>query len=364
MTKPLSGAEMMAKRSIELSHEQMIPVIKRALASQVVPFIQSSPGMGKSAMVASIAKEYKLKMIDHRLSTSQPEDLSGLPDISGNVSTFKPFDIFPTTDTPIPDGYQGWLLFLDEFNSASKEVQAAAYKLILDRMTGQHKLHNSVFIVAAGNLSSDKAIVNKLSSAMVSRVQHLYLRLDNDWFLENVVAKNNWDPRVMAFLTYEPSAIMNFDPDNADEPFDCPRTWDMRQRILKYVPEVDHKNLAELSGLGRMDVNSRFISFCRMYKTLPHIDEILKDPLGVPVPSEKDKQFATVGYLIEKTTDENAEAIYRYITRFDLTFQIVYFRRVIIKTPTLKYNKALRMAFVDLSSYLNGLPEPKELPAK
>ena len=51
----------------------------RCLDKGLVPFIQSSPGMGKSAIVKQIAKDFKLKLIDVRLSTLEPVDLSGLP---------------------------------------------------------------------------------------------------------------------------------------------------------------------------------------------------------------------------------------------------------------------------------------------
>ena len=105
--------------------------IIHCMQAGLVPFIQSSPAMGKSAIVASIAKEYGLELIDHRLSTSAPEDLTGLPHFregaaGHTVAEFVPFDTFPTEGTPIPEGKNGWLLFLDEMNSATKMVQAAA----------------------------------------------------------------------------------------------------------------------------------------------------------------------------------------------------------------------------------------------
>lgn len=50
--------------------------IVEAISAGLVPFVQSSPGMGKSSLVKSIAKEHNLKVIDHRLSTSAPEDLN------------------------------------------------------------------------------------------------------------------------------------------------------------------------------------------------------------------------------------------------------------------------------------------------
>lgn len=110
---------------------QLAIKIEKAIRAGVVPMVKGSPGIGKSSIYAQVAKKLGLKMIDHRLSTSAPEDLSGLPefftDADGNRrARFAPFDVFPIEGQTIPEGYIGWLLFLDEFNSAPKSVQAAA----------------------------------------------------------------------------------------------------------------------------------------------------------------------------------------------------------------------------------------------
>lgn len=112
--------------SYKCTPRQTRKFVIRCLEAGRVPFIQSSPGVGKSSLVKSIAEEYGMKLIDHRLSTSAPEDMSGLPKFTDKNATFIPFDIFPTENTILSDGYNGWILFLDEFNSASKSVQAAA----------------------------------------------------------------------------------------------------------------------------------------------------------------------------------------------------------------------------------------------
>ena len=47
-----------------------------AVASGVVPMLYSSPGMGKSDLVRSIADERGLEVIDLRLSQCDPTDLN------------------------------------------------------------------------------------------------------------------------------------------------------------------------------------------------------------------------------------------------------------------------------------------------
>lgn len=198
--------------------------IIRALQAGNVPFLTSSPGMGKSAIIRSVAEEFGMKLIDHRLSTSAPEDLSGLPFRNVDRAEFIPFaDLFPIEGDEIPEGYNGWILFLDEFNSAKKEVVAAAYKLILDRMTGQKKLHPNVMIICAGNKATDRAIVNPLGTAMQSRVVHFEMELNFDIFVEDVMIPQEWDERLVAFLHANPGYLHDFDPAHKNKTFCCPR---------------------------------------------------------------------------------------------------------------------------------------------
>lgn len=50
--------------------------ILECLEAGLVPVLESSPGMGKSSIMREVAQELGLFLIDHRLSTSAPEDLN------------------------------------------------------------------------------------------------------------------------------------------------------------------------------------------------------------------------------------------------------------------------------------------------
>ena len=120
---------MSALESITKCTPRMIrKFLLRSIYAGLVVNIVGSPAIGKSSVVHSVASELNLQVIDHRLSTSAPEDLSGLPHFDDKgFARFSPFaDLFPLEHTPLPEGKEGWLLFLDEFSSAHKDVQAAA----------------------------------------------------------------------------------------------------------------------------------------------------------------------------------------------------------------------------------------------
>lgn len=319
----------------------------------LVPFIQSSPGIGKSSIVKQIAKEYNLKLIDLRLSTCDPTDLTGLPHFEEGRAVFSPFDIFPVSNDDIPKNKDGWLLFLDEFNSANKAVQAASYKLILDRMVGNYKLHDNCFIVAAGNLGTDKAIVNNLSTAMQSRVIHIEMDVNfNDWY-KNIAIPKNYDSRIIGFLNMYNNKLMDFDPEHEDKTFCCPRTWEFVNNIIK-----DEKNLDPLLNLlvGTIStgVAIEFVQWAKIYDHLIKLEDIIKDPENCNLPDDLNIRWATISMLLDKFDNNNITNILKYVKRFDVSFRILFYRSILIKEPSIKNNPNIINDFAELSQYIFG----------
>jgi len=325
----------------------------RCMTAGLVPFIQSSPAMGKSAIVKGIAKDFNLKLIDHRLSTSAPEDLSGLPHFRDDgTATFAPFDTFPTEDTPLPEGKQGWLLFLDEFNSASKAVQAAAYKLVLDKEIGQKKLHPNVVIVCAGNLSTDRAITNPISTAMQSRLIHLTMELNHGEFMEDVAFKFEWDSRIIAFLNYKPALLHDFRPDHNESTFCSPRTWEFMNKLTK-GNEVLVEDAPLYAGAITSGVAVDFITFTKVYDSLPQVGVITQDPEGTALPHDSATRYATITHLIEFINEDNIDPLVIYVNRLPAEFKVLFFRGLKVQKPKLCTHPAFRKAMVELNRYFH-----------
>lgn len=332
--------------------------IIRALQAGNVPFLTSSPGMGKSAIIRSVADEFGMKLIDHRLSTSAPEDLSGLPFRNGDRAEFIPFaDLFPIEGDEVPEGYNGWLLFLDELPSARKEVIAAAYKLILDRMTGQKKLHPNVMIICAGNKATDRAIVNPLGTAMQSRVVHFEMELNFDIFVEDVMIPQEWDERLVAFLHANPGYLHDFDPAHKNKTFCCPRTWDFINKDLKNQPEgaLPDEDSLYYSGFVTPGKAVEFVQFTQVYNRMITIEKVVKDPLGCTLPEDNNLCWATVNHLANKTTEENFVDVLKYIERFKtFTHKILYFRTAGKALPEIQATPEWRKAAANISRYIHG----------
>lgn len=332
--------------------------VLKTLMAGLAPFLQSSPGMGKSSIMRAIAKELNLKLIDHRLSTSAPEDMSGLPQFVNGYARFAPFaELFPVKGTPLPineetgQPYEGWLIFLDEFNSATKLVQAAAYKLVLDRQVGQHDLHECTMLAMAGNLSTDRALVNPLGTAMQSRVIHIEMKVDFDEWLMDVALKQKYDQRIIAYLSQHPGKLMDFRPDHQEKTFCCPRTWEFMERLI-HGDTVEEEFTPLYAGTITSGTAASFVQFTKVYATMPRVEDILKDPSGHFVPQDLNSKWAVVTSLLEHVNKDTLEKLAIFVNRMDSTFRILFFRSVMVNNKDLRNHPAFAKAMLDLAKYL------------
>lgn len=249
---------------------------------------------------------------------------------------------FPLEGDHVPAGYNGWLLFLDELNSASQAVQAASYKLILDRMVGGHKLHPKVAIIAAGNLESDNAIVQPMSTALQSRLVHLELVADaQEWI--KWASGTGIDYRITSFIEFKPNQLYTFQADHTDKTYASPRTWEFADRIIKITSDITSKdNLALLAGTLSEGVAREFLAFCQIHKSLPKIHDIISNPDKIKMPDEPSILYALTGAIGSNAEAKNIGALLKFINRMPAEFQVVTLREAIRRNKTLMAEQAIQ----------------------
>ena len=313
---------------MQVKPSQAVSIITKLIRARLVPMLQGSPGTGKSSIIHQVAKDFRLFVIDLRLAQCDPTDLGGFPHIVGKRASYLPMDTFPIEGDAIPEGYDGWLLFLDEMNSASLAVQSAAYKLILDRMVGKYRLHKNVAIVCAGNLETDNAIVNPMSTAMQSRMVHLELVSDlNEWL--DWAYPRGIDHRITSYLKFKPGNLYAFSPDHTDKTYACNRTWEFANRVMKVTEDNDPDRLPMLAGTLSEGVAREFLGFCKIDQDLPKIPQIVDNPEGIKVPEEPSILFALTGSIGHNASKDNLGQLMKYVNRLPKEFQVVTLREVV-----------------------------------
>lgn len=306
--------------------------------AKLVPFVQSSPGSSKSSIAKQIAEEHKLKLIDLRLSQIDPVELNGMPRVINDIASWIPFDVFPLEIDSIPEGYKGFLLLLDEFNSAPLSVQVSAYRLCLDREVGQYKLHDKCLIMCAGNKTTDNAITNRLSTAMQSRLIHLFLEVETQEWIDWAI-NNNIDHRIISYIEFKPNSLYNFDPKHNDCTFSSLRTWEFVSKLIK---DETNPMLALICGAIGEATGREFYAYCQIFEDLPKIKDIINNPENVKVPTEPSTLYALYGYLVDNLNNSNCDSLIKYINKLPLEFGYLVIKSSLKKDNTLKTNPSIK----------------------
>ena len=310
--------------TIQITAAEAPILIKDVLKAGLVAMLHSSPGMAKSAIAQQIANDYNLFLIDCRLSDADPTDLNGFPTIDKQTmkAGYIPFDTFPLEGDEIPKGYSGWLLLFDELSSAAKAVQAASYKILLDKKVGQSKIHKKVAMMAAGNLKTDNAVVNSLSTAAQSRMVHFELGIDQASWMAWAM-KEGIDYRITSFINFSPASLHDFNPNHSDFTFACPRTWEFMHKIIKGWKEIPASKLPILAGTIGEGLARTFLGFCKIFQNLPTIQSIIDNPDTVNIPDAPDILYAITGLISNHIDQTNVAPLIKCVDRLPIEFQVI-----------------------------------------
>lgn len=305
--------------------------IPKLLAKQRPAFLWGAPGVGKSDLVAQVAKDHKLELRDVRLSLLDPIDLKGFPTVDTVKKQMKwlPADFLPRKGKG--------LLFLDEMNQAPQSVQGAAYQLVLNRKIGEYELPEGWSVMAAGNRAGDRSIVHTMPSALANRFVHLDYDVNvDDWNLWAMENKLHDDLR--AFIQFRPNLLHSFDPLTNPRAFPSPRSWAFVNDIYKDGYSEDDQ-LEMIKGTVGEGAAAEFSGFVRLIKDLPRVDQVLIDPDGTKVPESPAGMYAMVTALDAKATTNNLARIMTYTDRLPVEFQTVFVRSAIRRDPALTGTK-------------------------
>lgn len=154
---------------LSVTQEELSEVLLNVAPVRPV-YIWGAPGIGKSALVEQFAEKVGLPCVSLLGSQLAPEDIIGIPQVKGETSEFLPPKMIARKEP--------YVLFLDELNACSQEVQKAFYSLIYEKRVGEYHLPEGSIIIGAGNRMQDGAIVKTMSSALLNRMFHVQMKVD------------------------------------------------------------------------------------------------------------------------------------------------------------------------------------------
>ncbi len=332
----------MSLEIVTVNAERLATNLRFCRETNLAAMITGSPGGGKSSIVRQMLGDDD-GFIDLRASQIDAVDLRGLPMVNHETgrSAWAVPDFLPTEGKGV--------LFLDEITSGAASVQAALYQLVLDRKIGDYVLPPGWWVVAAGNKMTDRAIVNRMSSALANRFVHFELEVNHDAWKTWALA-NELPLQVIAFLNYRPALLHDFDP--AKKAYPTPRSWEFVSKMTEIgMPAGSAMSLT--AGAVGDGAAAEYLAFLDVWGKVPDTDAVIMNPETTKIPEEASAQYAICTALSTKAEPGNVESILKYVGRMDESFQLL----------TMKDASKLNPAICQSHAFINWASENMELMA-
>jgi hypothetical protein len=308
--------------------------LETCIKANVAAFLWGPPGVGKSSITHQVAKRMDRMIIDIRASQFDSVDFRGIPTVYKDKTIWLTPDFFPTKGEGI--------LFLDELNQAPQSVQAACYQLCLDRKLGDYHLPKGWAVVAAGNRMEDRAIVQKMGSALKNRFIHIPFVVDSKDF-DKWARSNGIRPEIIAFIRWKNGMLYNFDPKKDENAFATPRSWEFLSKLMMQgIPkEIEYSMVANTVGESAA---AEFIGFINIFSKLPNIDECLKQPNMAKMPDDSMIAYALSAALADRVSEGTMPGLVAYAKRvgesLSREFDVLFITDAVDRKPDLKNTKA------------------------
>lgn len=320
-----------AQRAIALCWKAKVPV---ALIGGV--------GCGKTTAVREFVdklnngrgKSYKLWTCI--LSYLEASDIGGIPVPQRGKDTVK----FHMPDFLPFDNEETGIVFGDEFDRATPEVQNAFLQVLLGGEFHGHKLSDNAYVVLAMNGSSDmyttplsRAARTRLCSLFVSRHAGGAGESYQQW-----AERNGIDDLTRAFAKFRED-LFERDVDFEELAQCTPRTVDMAGRLMEAAAQVKFKTddvlPAVIAGMIGRRAATEYLAIKRLLEEAPSPEEIVKDPKGAMIPDNPSVIHAMASALLNHCDNRRkATKAVQYAVRLRPEWAAMMLKGLSKKEPT------------------------------
>ena len=322
---------------------------------ETVFLLQGEPGIGKSSILESIAKDMGY---DHAYIDVPNLDLGdiAMPVIDHATKTTR---YYPNARFKVHNG-KPVAIMLDEFSKGADPVKNMLHPMLekANPRLGDISLNTDNVVFLTGNLSSD-GVGDNLKAHTKNRIVEITVaKPTSDEWIEWAM-NSNVEPEVIAWVNRFPQVLASYtDGGQGDNPyifnprkpmgaFVSPRSLETASNIVRTRKQNDHESIiAALTGAigesGARDMQA-YIEFSDQ---LPTWESTIADPKNTRIPTSSGACAIVVFGAISRITKESITPFMTYLERFEPEWQSV-FAINIAKTPT-KQNIAFSCkAFAD-----------------
>lgn len=225
------------------------------------------PGIGKTQIMAQIAKECKIGLVSYTITHHTRQSAVGLPYIKEEEFEGKAYSITEYTMSEIiasiyqkmkETGLKEGILFIDEINCVSETLAPTMLQFLQNKTFGNQKVPEGWIIVAAGNPPEYNKSVREFDMVTLDRVRYINVEANYHIWKEYALSKH-LHPMILSYLELKPSQFYRIETSIDGMEFVTARGWE------------DFSHLITLYEKLNLDINKETI-----YQYLHH-EEVAED---------------------------------------------------------------------------------------
>jgi hypothetical protein len=282
-----------------------------AIQANVPVILEGFPGTGKTSFFNQLAKALQKEPCETViLSIRDPAEVAGWPQITPRGVELVP----PAWAKRIQKAGDG-IVFFDELNTAPMACQAAALRIVQERVVGEMTLPAKCAVVAAINPPECSAGGEPLAPPLANRFCWLEWRPTADEWAKGMMSgfgkpditriPESWETSIPALRTViasfiglrKPHLMLDMPKEGAKQgkAWASPRTWDMAARLMAAGEAVSDKLVVEtlLAGCVGNGPAVEFLTWKRELN-LPEIEAVLAKPKTIALPFDRHDALYTV----------------------------------------------------------------------
>ena len=325
--------------------------------ADLAAIIYSDPGHGKTSMV----KKYAADQGPHTCFCELNGSLANVPDFMGWFyrSTERHLD-FDGDEVTIENGKYTFPYFLfdkfsrrpifqfkkaiicvEEYGQTDADVRKGLGQMTLEKRVGQYQLPPETKIVMLSNYQGGRNAVGKDFDFLINRRTELHYQLTSDDF--NAYGYDiGMEMVTMAFASLPQHHVFDGGIPAEQGPMLTPRSLEALDRLLKVAlatkTDLDDPVLrVTASGIVGQGAAHQFIAFTKLRDKIPTIEQIVKDPVGTPVPGPEhtDQRMFIVFSMADAATKANIKPLIRYLGRLPADMAVAFYKNALLRDRTL-----------------------------
>lgn len=298
-------------------------------------YIKGEPGIGKSALMALLAKLLpNHNMVYRDVSTMDLGDI-GYPAMDHEAKVSR---LYPMAGWRLTEG-KPVCVMLDEFTKGADPVKNMLHPLleVNNPRLGDVPLPEGSIVFMTGNLTSD-GVGDTIKAHTKNRITTLHVRKpDSEGWLKWAVSSGKIEPVVMAWVDRFPHALASYlDEGQAENPyiyhpkkmqdsFVSPRSLELASDPIANREHYDEASLiAALSGTLGEAAARDIQAFVAFQDQLPSWDSIIDEPKHARIPDSSGACAVLVFGAVTKVDRNNIDQFMVYLDRMAPEWQAAF----------------------------------------